>query len=63
MSNGPQNPLEDQIRGRFLEMIEENSDISEQVVEIVRELSDEDDFGGREQLESRVLEVKGSDED
>jgi len=63
MSNGNGDTLEDQILSRFLDNIEENEEVSSEIEELVRDVSDEDDFGGRDQLEQKALEVKDVDED
>ena len=63
MTNGDDVRLEEQILNRFLDGLEENSEVSEEVVGVISDLSDEDDFGGRDQLEEMVLEVKEIDAD
>lgn len=56
-------PLESQILSQFRANITESDEISEEVVEILDQLEDNDDFGGREQIEEKVLESRDLDED
>lgn len=55
--------LERDIVDRFLINLEENSEITGDVFEVIDDFSDEEDFGGRDLLMERVLEVKRGDED
>lgn len=55
--------LEDKIVSRFMENIDSNSDITAEVVDIMKGVSNESDFGGRDHLKDRILEVKARDED
>lgn len=63
MTNGDSGGLEDEILSRFLDGIADNPDVSEEIVDAVNDMSDEDDFGGRGRLEETVLEVKDIDAD
>lgn len=55
--------MEEQIVSKFLDNVEEHPEISEEIKEVIRGLSDEDDFGGREKLAEGAWEVKGIDAD
>lgn len=63
MSGGDDNSMEDQIVSRFLNKIENHSEISEEITDVIEELSDEDDFGGRDRLAEGAWEVKEIDAD
>lgn len=63
MTNGDDRRLEEQILDRFLDGIADDPEVSAEIVEVVSDLSDEGDFGGRDRLEERVLEVKDIDAD
>lgn len=58
MAEGDNVQLGEQILGQFLEDLEDNADISKEVSGVIKDLSDKDDFGGRDQIEERVLEAK-----
>ena len=58
-----QDSLEDQIIEKFLENLENSEKISAEVSDAVVDLSEDSDFGGREQLKENILEVKGLDAD
>lgn len=55
--------MEEEILDRFLGRIADDREVSAEVVEVVGDLSAEEDFGGRDRLEERVLEVKDIDAD
>lgn len=55
--------LEADIVSQFLENIASNPGVSEETVEILNDVSNETDFGGRDYLKETILEVKGRDED
>lgn len=63
MTSRDNGSLEDQILETFLENITTSDDISEEIVDVIEALAGEADFGGREQLQERVQEVKGLDAD
>lgn len=63
MNGEGESTLEEDIESRFLEGLEENGDISEEVAEVIESLTDETDLGGRDNLVRGVKEVKGIDED
>lgn len=63
MTDGDGNRLEEQMIERFLDGLDDDPAVSEAIVEMISNLSGEDDFGGRERLEHRVLEVSDIDAD
>ncbi len=63
MPNGEPEDLDDQIESRFLDSIDEQSEISSEVVAVIEEQASLTEFGGRDQLEERLLEVKNVDAD
>lgn len=55
--------LEDNIVSKFLDNLESADDVSEEVSDVISDLSDEDDFGGRDQIADLALEAVSDDED
>jgi hypothetical protein len=55
--------LEENIVNQFLSNLESSDDISEEVSDTLSNLSDKDDFGGRDQIVDVVLEAVSEDED
>jgi 3-hydroxyacyl-CoA dehydrogenase len=55
--------LEENIVKQFLSNLESSDDISEEVSDTLSNLSDKDDFGGRDQIVDVVLEAVSEDED
>lgn len=54
--------LEENIVNQFLSNLESSDDISEEVSDTLSNLSDKDDFGGRDQIVDVVLEAVSEDE-
>lgn len=55
--------LEGNIVSNFIDNLESSDDVSEDVSSVISDLSDEDDFGGRDQIADLTLEAVSSDED
>jgi len=55
--------LEENIVKQFLSNLESSDDISEEVSDTLSNLSDKDDFGGRDQIVDVVLEAVSEGED
>jgi len=55
--------LEENIVNQFLSNLESSDDISEEVSDTLSNLSDKDDFGGRDQIVDVVLEAVSEGED
>ncbi|MFC6764127.1 hypothetical protein [Natrinema soli] len=55
--------LEESIVDKFLDNLESSDEISEQVSAVISGASEEDDFGGRDQVAKQVLEAVSEDED
>ena len=55
--------LEENIVNQFLSNLESSDDISEEVSDTLSNLSNRDDFGGRDQIVDVVLEAVSEDED
>lgn len=62
MPDGPDS-LEDSIVSQFLDNLESSDDVSEQVSSVISGFSEEDDFGGRDQIQESVVEAVSEDED
>jgi len=62
MSDGSDS-LEDRIVNQFLNYLESSDEISNQAFTIISNLSDEDDFGGRDQIADSLLRAVSDDED
>lgn len=63
MSDSSLESIEDHIVERFLEKIESDDEVSDDLVGILRDFSSYDDFGGRDRIETKILDVRGYDED
>lgn len=55
--------IEQRIVERFLDKIESDDNVSNDVEEVIREHSSDNNFGGRDQIETEILDVRGYDED
>lgn len=55
--------LEDSIVSQFLDNLESSDDVSEQVSSVISDFSEDDDFGGRDQIQESVVEAVSEDED
>jgi hypothetical protein len=62
MTDGSES-LEENIVNQFLGNLESSDDVSEEVSDVISELSESDDFGGRDQIMEAVLEAVSEDED
>lgn len=63
MPDDTERGLEEQIMEHFYDGMADDPEVSKEILEIVRKLADEEDFGGRDQLVERVLEVRDIDAD
>lgn len=55
--------LEENIVDEFTDSLESSEEVSDEVSSVISNLSDEDDFGGRDQIAEQVLEEVSEDED
>ncbi|WP_162989908.1 hypothetical protein [Natronorubrum halophilum] len=55
--------LEESIVDKFIDSLESSDIVSEEVSTVISGLSDEDDFGGRDQVAEQALEAVSEDED
>ncbi|WP_114578451.1 hypothetical protein [Saliphagus sp. LR7] len=55
--------LEDNIVSKFLDNLESSDEVTEEVSSAISDLSDEGDFGGRDQIADLALEAVSEDGD
>lgn len=60
---GDSQSLEDNIVSNFLDNLESSDEVSEEVSSAISGLSDEGDFGGRDQIADLALEAVSEDGD
>ena len=55
--------LEESIVDKFIDTLESSDEVSKEVSTVISEVSEKDDFGGRDQVAEQVLEAVSEDED